>query len=169
MAGWKKVRVLPLSCKGEPESSRSGVVVMFLETPTSRAEQLASATIMATPLFSAAKVWHYYRKQLKEREYNLLLDKIPPKSISDFEEAAMIHLSPLARVYFQFFAKKKSLTYQGHRQFVDSIRLSPTILTGDGYLASDWKCRYGLLPPHSMYLRARMERLPRPKGLKPRG
>jgi hypothetical protein len=158
-------------------SSRSGVVVMFLETPTSRAEQLASATIMATALFSAAKVWHYYRKHSKEREYHLLLDRIPPKSISDFEEAAMIHLSPLARVYFQFFAEKNSSTYQGHRQFVDSIRLSPTILTGDvrnidttlRYLASDWKCRYGLLPPHSMYLRARMERLPRPKGLKPRG
>ena len=104
---------------------------MFLETPTSRAEQLASATIMATALFSAAKVWHYYRKHSKEREYHLLLDRIPPKSISDFEEAAMIHLSPLARVYFQFFAEKNSSTYQGHRQFVDSIRLSPTILTGD--------------------------------------
>ena len=38
--------------------------------PTSRAEQLASATIMATALFSAAKVWHYYRKQSKEREYH---------------------------------------------------------------------------------------------------
>jgi hypothetical protein len=37
--------------------------MLFMETPTSRAEQLASATIMATALVSAAKVWHHYRKQ----------------------------------------------------------------------------------------------------------
>jgi 4-hydroxymandelate oxidase len=78
--------------------------------------------------------WRHYRKhpnEENERQYQILLSKIPPKSILEFEAAAMQQLGPLARVYFQYFSEQPSMELQGGRQFLQSLRLSPTILTGD--------------------------------------
>lgn len=65
-----------------------------------------------------------------EAAYLAFRASVPPRSIVEFEEAAMRTLPPLSRTYFQYYSDQ-AVTAGACRTFYNSIRLLPTILTGD--------------------------------------
>ena len=79
------------------------------------------------------RLYQYYNKdeaEENEKNYQLLLNKVPPKTIAEFEAAALPKMSPLARVYYHFYCHPAATT-NATRTFLDSLRLVPSILRGD--------------------------------------
>ena len=101
----------------------------------------ASAVAAAATAATMSLFWWYVDRQRQRRstgdgyeddeEFMKLKSQIPPKSILEFERAAMQKgLKPLSKTYFQFFAEE-AVTAKACRSFYNSLRLLPRILQGD--------------------------------------
>ena len=65
-----------------------------------------------------------------EEEFEALRATVLPKTISDFERAAIPKMAPISRMYFEYFSDPKT-TINKAREFYNSLRLLPRILQGD--------------------------------------
>ena len=91
---------------------------MSLSTTVSHQKLLLVAAANVTALIFVGWWRKCRRLTAVADKHQQLRDKVPPKTITEFESAAQDLLDPLSKVYFQYFSDPAT-TLSGCRQFLD--------------------------------------------------